>query len=172
MKNLILYRILSYILLILAGLLSIFVLFGLLTALSNPVILLPLFLMACVVIYSYTSWRFLTRGIDYNQPCKTSLRDLIRVNAMVSILFAFLLLLQSYTILTNPKLLETTLEQATAMQGSGTEEMKQLMPKIFMSILKFMIVYSILLLVHNFFTFRLLKQYRHIFEPPKDGSAS
>ena len=168
MKNLILYRILSYILLILAGLLSLFVLFGFFAALANPVMLLPVFLMACVVIYSYTSWRFLTRGIDYNQPCKTSLRDLIRVNAMVSILFAVLLLIQSYNILSNPKLLDTALEQAATMQGSGAEEMKQMMPKILLSVLKFMVVYSILLLVHSFFTFRLLKQYRHIFEPPKD----
>ena len=78
MKKLIVYRILTYLLLAIAGVISFFVFGGLMAALANPVMLFFVFLMVCVVIYSYCSFRFLSRGIDAHMYCKPALRDLIR----------------------------------------------------------------------------------------------
>jgi arginine exporter protein ArgO len=166
MKNLILYRILSYILLIIAGILSLGVLVAFLSALANPVLLLGVFIMACVIIYSYTSWRFLTRGIDQNLPCKPSLRDLIRVNAFVTIGFSALTLFEAIVILTQPHLITTITEQMAAMQPSA-EGAGAITPKSVELLFRFMLTYGVILLIHCFITFRLLKQRRDVFDQDK-----
>ena len=58
------YRIFSYFLLVIAAILGIAALFALLFALSNPALLLSVFVIVAVVIYSIASFLFLLNGID------------------------------------------------------------------------------------------------------------
>ena len=91
MKNLGIYRVMTYLLLFVAAFMSVGVFTSLLAALANPVGLLQVFVLACVIIYTYCSWRFLVRGIDKGIPSKPVMRDLIKVNAYVSVAVGALL---------------------------------------------------------------------------------
>jgi hypothetical protein len=170
MKNLIFYRILTYILFAIAGFLALMLLMMLIAALGNPILLLPVFLVACVVIYTYSSWRFLAKGIDAHQYCKPSLRDLIRVNAFGTIVFAGLIGVQSLSLIINPALLNDVTAQAMAMQKTQVEGMESMLVKAMHYILRCMLVYSLLLLVHVALSFRLIKEHADAFQiPPQDA---
>lgn len=78
----ILYRILSYFLLIIAAILGIAALFALLIALSNPALLLSVFVIVAVVIYSVASFLFLLNGIDGKRQLQTKLRDWIKIKCL------------------------------------------------------------------------------------------
>lgn len=166
MKNLIIYRIITYILLFIAAFLSVGVFTSLLAALSNPVALLPLFLMACIIIYSYSSWRFLVRGIDKNIPCKNTLRDLIKVNGYITLALASLCLFQMIVVLTQPGMISSILDQVKAAQPAGQQMSEEVLLKWTHFTLRFLMAYGTLLIVHTILTFRLLKRFPDVFEPP------
>ncbi|HTF27939.1 MAG TPA: hypothetical protein VK625_03795 [Flavitalea sp.] len=166
MKNLIIYRIITYILLFVAAFLSVGVFTSLLAALSNPVALLPLFLLACIIIYSYSSWRFLVRGIDKNIPCKITLRDLIKVNGYITLGLASLCLFQMIVVLTQPGMINSILEQVKAAQPAGQQMTEEVLLKWTHFTLRFLMAYSSLLIIHTILTFRLVKRYPEVFEPP------
>ena len=163
MKNLILYKLLTYLLFAVAALMSFTLLATLMAALANPGLLFLVFIIACVIIYTYCSWRFLTRGIDAHMYCKPSLRDLIKVNGYGSIAFSVLFGFASFTVLTNPQLMETALENAVSMQQATAEGMEESMRRSMNIVLKFLLVYSALLLTHIIITFRLLKVHSDAF---------
>ena len=64
MKNLTLYRILTWFLLIIAGFLAFALLSLLVAALGNPLMLMPLLLFAALVVYSVSSWNFLRKALN------------------------------------------------------------------------------------------------------------
>lgn len=74
-------------------------LFALLIALSNPALLLSLFVIVAVVIYSFSSFIFLVKGIDQQRVLKSGLQDLIKVNAYVAIIFVGMNIFQSVSII-------------------------------------------------------------------------
>lgn len=164
MKSLIIYRILSYPVITIAAFLILVVLGILPTALSNPIFLLTVFVLACVIIYSFASWRFLTRGIDNRQPCKPLLRDLIRVNSFFTIGLAVLLLLDVLFILAQPSFLNDTAEKAMGSLSSEAGFTKSKVISMLRFFVGFFLVYGILLLAHVYFTFRLLKEHRGLFD--------
>ena len=82
--NLKLYTILSYLLIPIAlffGFLDIIFLFS---SLANPSALILVFILACLVIYTFASFRFLKGGIEKELPQPLKLKDWIKVNAYVS----------------------------------------------------------------------------------------
>ncbi len=164
MQSLTFYRILTWFLLIVGGFLAFFLVAGLLMALANPVLLLPLFVLACVLIYTYASWRFLSRGIDAHLYCKRSLRDLIRVNGYGALFFASLSLVQAISLIVQPSLLQDTMDQALALQKNQVEGMEATMWKVMHFTLRFMTAYSIVLIIHIFMTFRLIRQHADAFD--------
>ncbi len=165
------YRILTYLIFAIGGFMALMTLTMLMAALANPVLLLPVFLVACVVLYSYSSWRFLTRGIDANRYCKPSLRDLIKVNGYGTMAFAIMTAMQTFTLMMQPAMLNDIMEQALAMQQTSGEGMEDYMMKFMHFLLRFLLVYSIALIIHVFMTFRLLRQNADAFlQPPGDQS--
>src|SRR5437764_1519642 len=102
MKSLlIVYRLLTFILLPIAVIIGIVDITVLSLALATPSALLLVFAIACIVIYVFTSFSFLTNGIIGGRQCKPSLRDWIRVNAFVSIALSSLGIIDYITILSN-----------------------------------------------------------------------
>ena len=83
----ILYRIFSYILLVIAVFLGVLALLFLIASLGNAALLLSAFVITGVVLYSISSFLFLVNGIDGKQNLKARLKDLINVNGFVSIFF-------------------------------------------------------------------------------------
>lgn len=165
MKSLLLYRILTYILMVVAGFFALMLLAVLPAALANPVLLIVVFLLACVIIYSYTSSRFLHKGIYGHEYCKPQLRDLIRVNSFFSMGIAVLFLMQSITLLSNPHLADETATQAMDNMPPEASLSKESIIRIIRFIERFFLIFGIILLTHIIITFRLLKQYRDVFEP-------
>jgi hypothetical protein len=164
MQKLALYRIVSWILLFIGAFFSFIVISALLVALGNPVMLFGIFILACVVMYSYSSWRFLTKGIDGKMVCAASLKQMIKANGFGALLFATLCLLQSVTFIANPALLNDAMAQAAAMQGTSAEQVMPIMQKAIKLFMYFLGIYSAVLLIHVFSTFKLVKQYHEIFE--------
>lgn len=158
------YKITSYILLPIAALFGVFTLILLFVALANPPMLLPLFVVACVVIYVITSFKFLNKGIIRKNECKPGLRDWIKVNAYVSVIFATLMLIQTIAVVQNPELMSKALDDTLAMQPANQQLSKAMMMNMVTGIMYFFGVISVLLFIHIFITFRLLKQYRYLFE--------
>jgi hypothetical protein len=148
MKNITLYRILSYILIIIAAILGIAAIFAVLIALSNPVLLLSVFMLVAVVIYSFSSFLFLVNGIDGNRNQKPKLKDLIKVNAYVAIVFAFLNIFQSVTLIMNPAVLNETISQFSSMQSSKSPLPAGLMLNVMKAAVWFLLFYSITLTIH------------------------
>jgi|GEM_PF-217292 len=158
------YRILSFILLPIAALMGIVTLIALLAALVNPPLLLGVFLLSSVVIYVISSFIFLQKGIDNKQMCRHSLRDWIRVNAFVTIVFCALAFLNTATLLTNPKLFMEAVTQGLARQNQALLPEATLI-KVMKGVLYFLLAFAGILLVHIVLTFRILKTYRHMFKP-------
>lgn len=138
-------------------------------ALANPKLVFAVFLLACVVIYTYSSWRFLSKGIDAHQYCRPSLRDLIRVNGYGTLAFALLTGIQCAALLLKPALLNELIDQAMSMQHTSVEGLEGTLNKAMLFAIKFMLGYSIMLLVHVFISFRLLREHADAFEIPSDN---
>lgn len=163
MKSLTIYRILSYFLIIIAALLGFACLFAILFALSNPALLISVFVIAAVVIYSFTSFIFLVKGIDSNRQLKSKLQDFIKVNAYVAIVFVGMNIFQSVSIISNPVILNDAISQVTALQNGKSPLSAAFMVKMMKAVVWFMLFYSVTLGLHISITFRLLKQYVHLF---------
>jgi hypothetical protein len=166
MKNLLVYyRIVSYVLIVIAGLLGLVDLFSLVVALSNPFLLLSVFILTGVIIYSFTSFSFLLKGIQGGRQCKPTLKDWIKVNAYVSVAFGLLVLVQNISFFSNPANMTDVLKQVNDMQGKlktpGVST--QAVIGTLKGVLYFMIVYALLLLSHVFITLRLVRDYGRVF---------
>ena len=165
------YRILSYILLIVAAFIGIGVLAGFFIALANPALLLNIFIAAAVVMYSISSFLFLINGIDGKKQLKTGMKDFIRVNGFVALFFCIMNLFQSITVIMNPAVLNEAVTQLPQMT-SGQQLPKEMILKVLKATMWFLLFYSILLFVHIQISFRLLKQYAHLFGQKADDNNS
>ena len=169
MKSLLLYRISSYFLLIIAAIFGIAALFVLLIALSNPPLLLSVFIIVAVVIYSIASFLFMLKGIDGKRQLQPKLRDWIKVNAYVGLVFVIMNIIQSIAVLQNPAILTDAVKQVVDMQQSNSPVSAALMLSIMKAVVWFLLGYAIILGVHISFTLRYLKQYAHLFGEKKNN---
>ncbi|MFL9485710.1 hypothetical protein ACI6Q2_23205 [Chitinophagaceae bacterium LWZ2-11] len=168
MKALPIYRFLTYVLLPIGALLSIVALFALLLALSNITVLLSVFILGSVVIYIFSSFHFLNKGITQLKPCKHSLKDWIKVNGYVSILFAGMCIFNFITIQAHPEAMNDAMTQAMSMQGPNYPQGNQaMMLKAMHAMFYAILVLSIVLIVHITMTFRFLKTYAQLFQQEK-----
>ncbi len=168
MKALTLFRVLTFILLPIAALFGVIDFFMLFTALANPAMLFIVFIMAGFVIYTFSSLRFLTKGIDLNKPCKPALKDWIKVNGYVSIFLGVSFLMNALTVFFSSEAgLRQILKQFLETQPNVPP---MLTPELFIYMMKiaayFLFFVSVVLLAHIPVNFRLLKQYGYLFEEP------
>lgn len=168
MKQHTLYKAGSFILMPVAAIFGLFCLPLLFVAIGNPPLLLPLFLIVCVVIYIITSFIFLNKAIMNGKKCKPGLKDWIKVNAYVSMIFAAMMIFQGVGILSQPQLMSQMIDQALAAQPSHPKITKELMLNVLKGMMYALVVISAVLMVHIFATFRLLKLYRQAFETSAD----
>jgi hypothetical protein len=169
MKTLSLYKILSFILLPIAVILGVFVIISIFISLANPALLIGTFMLACIVLYVFTSFRFLMRGVTEQQPCKPSLREWIKVNAYVSIVFCVMSLFQTIALLAQPSLITNVLSQQPELEAQLPENTStDFLIRVMKITLYFTLALSVILLLHIILTFRLLKQFKHIFAAPQE----
>ena len=168
MAGLKIYRILTFILLPFAFVLLLNITASLFASLGNPLLLLSNFILACLPIYIFSSSYFLLFGVFKAKSCKQSLKDWIKVNAYVSIVFSVLMVIGSFAILMalNNKAMQAELMaklSAQAMPGMTNQNANQLLQLLKTSVY-IMLPFSIVLLVHIVFTFKAIKLYGHVFD--------
>lgn len=161
------YRVLSFLLLPVAILFSMVVLVFLRAAFANPAMLIPLFLIACITIYTFAALNFLIKGIDGKKYLGRSSKEWIKVNAFVSIIFTLLMISQCIVFLMHPEMLQQLVAQAK--QNAGTD--LKLSDAAFGSYLRatsyFFLVYAIVLFVHILMSFQYIKLYNYLFQNEK-----
>jgi len=158
------YRAISYLLLMVACFLTLSILLSLGVALANPPLLLPVFLLCGVVLYSFSSFQFLNKGIRAGQKMKVGRKDFIKVNAFVSLFFGVMIIVQVVTFIANPELLKEMMNQLATIPEAGMTISKEQMYVVMQSVLWFLLIYAIALVVHIQFTFRLLKTHASVFD--------
>ncbi|MBC7722300.1 MAG: hypothetical protein H7068_09770 [Pedobacter sp.] len=169
MLGLKIYRILTFILLPFALFLILNITGSLVISLGNPLMLLSNFILACLPIYIFTSSYFLLFGVFKAKKCKSSLKDWIKINSYISIIFSLLMIMGSVAILlalNNQAMQKELMDKIATQQMSG---MPNQMPiaqilQLLKTSVSIMLPFSIILLVHIAFTFRTLKLYRHLFD--------
>lgn len=168
-NNMLLYRIFSYFLLVIAILFGLVGFIRLLGALAEPVMLFEVFQIFAVVVYSVASFKFLTNGIDGKQVQQSSLRDWIKVNAFVSIFFVIGLVTASVGALINPSLITDFVGTFPVIQPKGAPPIKGVMVTMLKAIFCFFILYAVILAWHIVLTFRFLKEQAHLFGDKKSA---
>ena len=157
------YRILTYLFLPVAVLLSLSALSFFMMALGQPALLLPTFIIVAMIIYVFASFSFVQKAIVQQQAVKARLRDWIRVNAFVTGAIALLNIFQSVLLLLNPeqiKLVTNQLAEVMAQTpGAPSYDLKSLVKWV----LIISTALSSLLVVHIVLGFVLQKRYAAYF---------
>jgi hypothetical protein len=165
-QNLKLYTVLTYILIPIAlffGFLDVLILFS---SLSNPSALIMVFIIACLVIYTFSSYKFLKLGIEREIVQTLKLKDWIKVNAYVSFFLCSLFFVNSISVLvsTNTVLLKFIDEFLQQQPNMPKEITNALVLSILKGVSVFLLITGIIGIVHIRTTLRLVKQQAHLFE--------
>jgi hypothetical protein len=166
-----LYKIASYVLLFFASFFSLMLLFILPFAFAEPALLLGVFIIAGVVLYSFSSFRFMKKGLGEGHVFRNRYKDFIKVNAFVVLFFV----LQSFVGITDillkkellNQLIDTILSQNSESFSQLTpaqlKELKKELLASFQIVVWVFLIYAVILTAHVIYTFRLLKKNNHLF---------
>ena len=161
-----LYTVLSYILIPIALFFAFLDIALLLSSLANASVLIMVFIIACLVIYTFASFKFLKAGIEKEVAQSLKLKDWIKVNAYVSFFLCSLFFINSISVLISSnvvllKFIDEFLEQQNNMP-------KEITNILILSLLKgvsiFLLFTGIVGLMHIRTSLRLIKQYAYLFE--------
>jgi hypothetical protein len=121
--------------------------------------LLGLFLTACMVLYSVLSGMFARLVLIMGQPMRYSLKDWIKVNTIVSLIFSCLAVISISSALASPAQINLIIQQYPP-EMRPNEAMKSEL----LSVLKGILVICALTAVHCVWTLRLVRRYREYFK--------
>lgn len=149
----IIYRLLSLIINFIAILLTISLVFSIRTLFSSPVTMLSAFMMIAVILYSWFSFQFNRHVLQQHRTTRHSLRDWVRVNGIVSLIFSFMTIMSLLPLLQNPQ------PFSDALKGMGFDLPLKSITGFFYG----MLGYAIVLVVHILLTFALMKKHKNFF---------
>ena len=155
------YKWLTYILAIPTAFIAFFSLFGILIAMANPQMLLPVFIMVCIVLYYISSFIFLRKVVIKQLTCKKIIKDLIKINSIASLIFSVLNIVQIFSILFNPSFVEANINTIVQQnQGNiNTIFSKHQIATLFYTVSGIVALFSVLLITHILIGFKLIKTY-------------
>jgi hypothetical protein len=161
-----LYTVLSYILIPIALFFAFLDIALLLSSLANPSSLILIFILACLVIYIFASFKFLKAGIEKEVAQTAKLKDWIKVNAYVSFFLCSLFFINAISILISSDvlLLKFIDEFLQSQPGLPKELTSALMLSLLKGVSVFLLITGIVGLIHIRTSLRLLKQYEYLFE--------
>jgi hypothetical protein len=165
-QNLKFYTLLTYFLIPIAlffGFLDVLIL---LSSLANPSALIMVFIVACLVIYTFASFKFLKYGIEREIVQTSKLKDWIKVNAYVSFFLCSLFFVNSISVLisSNAVLLKFIDEFLTQQPNMPKEITSNLVLSILRGVSVFLLITGVIGIVHIRTTLKLVKQSPHLFE--------
>jgi hypothetical protein len=158
--KLIFYRLISFILLPIAGLEALTIIFSLPTALNNPQMLIGLFLYCAVAIYTFASFIFFIKGVQNGKIFKPFFKDLIKVNAYVGLLLAPLFLITAVSYFTSPAVQKMMLDYITKMQEAAGRPVTDIdrWARLLRGLFTIVGIYSVVLIAHIIITLQLIKK--------------
>jgi hypothetical protein len=161
-----LYTVLSYILIPIALFFAFMDIVLLFSSLANPSALIMVFILACLVIYTFASFKFLKAGIEKEIAQTAKLKDWIKVNAYVSFFLCSLFFINAISILISSDvlLLKFIDEFLQSQPGLPKELTSALMLSLLKGVSVFLLITGIVGLIHIRTSLRLLKQYEYLFE--------
>jgi hypothetical protein len=126
--------------------------------------LLPLFIVSCVSIYSFAALNFLIKGIDGKKYLGRSSRDWLKVNAIVSIVFSLLMISQCILFIMHPEMLHDVAVQAKQNGGADLKVSLEVFENYLRITSYFLLVYAIVLLIHTLLSFQFVRTYSFLFQ--------
>jgi len=171
-RGLLFYTILTYFNLVFATLMVTSIILILPFAFSQPALLFQVFLLTGVVLYSFSSYRFMQKGLKQSQPFRTGFSDFIKVNAFVALFFIFHSLAGLLELIINKdmiyRFMETfstqTSDVISDMTPAEQKKFKGAFVSIMYSVIWVLILYNLSLLTHVLFSFRFIKKNPQLFE--------
>ncbi len=158
----IIYRILSFFINLIAFFIAVSLVVIIPIFITTPVLWLPMFLIIAVVLYTWFSHRFSQRVLMRKEVVNHSLRDWIRVNGYVAIVFSLLNIPAIINLIRNPAgYFESTKEFAKQFGQGVQQNLKIENIQVLTSVT---LLYMIALFVHVFWTFTLLKKHEEYFQ--------
>ena len=150
----IIYRILSFIINIVAIMLTISIIGSLRMMISSPQTMLSAFMMVAVILYSWFSFKFRREVLQKQKKVGHSLRDWVRVNGIVTLIFSIISIAGITPLLANPQ------PFIEAVKSFGVEMPLKLAVQFFYG----MVIYASILFIHILWTFALLKKNQEFFQ--------
>lgn len=171
-RGLLIYSILSYINLFFAALMGASILLILPFAFSQPAMLFQVFLITGVILYSFSSFRFLQKGLKGSLVFRPGFSDFIKVNAFVALFFLIQSLGGLLEIILNQDIIQRFMEAFSAQTSDAVSGMapaeqtkfKESLVSILNAFIWIFISYNICLLTHILFSFRFIKKNPQLFE--------
>jgi hypothetical protein len=150
----IIYRLLSFLINFIAIMLAISLLFSIPMLFSSPITMLSGFMMIAVILYSWFSFQFRQRVLQQHKTVRHNLRDWVKVNGIVTLIFSFMIFIGVLPLLQNPQ------SFADALKGMGFDLPLKSMTSFFYG----MLIYAIILAIHILWTFSLIKKHEEFFQ--------
>ena len=165
MNRIKIFKVLTYILSVPTAFMGFFSFFALLVALMNPPMLIPVFAMICVVVYIITSFVFLNKTIIGQKQTKKIVKDLFKINGVITAIFSIMCIIDFVSLFVNPSLINEGIAKVFAQKTSEIPPQltKELMTKFIWFFLTAIGIYACLLLIHLIVGFKLLKEYASSF---------
>ncbi len=165
-QNLKLYTVLTYILIPIALFFGFLDVLFLVSAIANPGALIFVFVIACLVIYTFTSFKFYRQAVQREQILSKSFKDWIKVNAFVSVFLCSLFCLNAFSVLSssNATLLKYIDDYILQQPGFPKEITGNLILSMLKAVSILFLVTGAVGLMHIRITLRLVKQYDYLFE--------
>ena len=159
-----LYRIFSFLLIPMAIIFAIMVIFLIGTSFSNPSMLFPLFMIACIAIYSFAALRFLIKGIDGKKYLSRRFKDWLKVNAYVSIVFAVLMISECVIFILHPSIMQQLVNEQMKTAKMPAPISNEDIFRYLQVITYFFLAYAIVLFVRVLMSLHYTKLYNYLFQ--------
>jgi hypothetical protein len=149
-----LYKILTVIINTVAMLLSISLVLSIPMMLSSPLTMLSGFMMVSIILYAWFSNQFIKKVLQQQQVVKKNLKDLVKVNGIVALIFSLVVIVDVIILMGKPQ------AYVDAIKRYGVDMPLQTIT----TFLYIMLAYGIVLLVHVIWTFILLRKHSSFFQ--------
>ena len=166
--RLIVYRLITFTILPIAAILGFGCLVMLFSAFTNPAVLLYAFIIGSLVLYTYASFIFFSQGVMNGKKFKASLKDWVKVNAYVTLLYSAITITIALLFFTIPAFQKLFIQWLISLQGNTQASItaaanREALTHALGNGLLMSAVFSVVLIVHIIITMGLLKQFNHLF---------
>lgn len=154
------YRIIGIFLNVVAVMLAISLLMSFAVIFTSPLNMLSAFLIISIILYTWFSNKFSKQVLQLKQPVKHSLRDWVRVNGIVALVYSTLAGTAAVYLIYYPNLITELLKNLPSNVPVQEADVRNLFI--------FMLVYAIFMIIHILLTFYYLKMNKEFFVEPKE----